>query len=64
MTEMGNNYGEVSDHPLNANKKSLWSRYFQDQEIWVEIEKDIKRTRVDMQFFIDARDPSKRHLKE
>ena len=63
-TDIGNDYGEVSDHPLNANKTSLWSQYFQDQEIWVEIEKDIKRTRVDMGFFIDARDPSKRHLKD
>ena len=52
----------VSDHPLNVNNSSLWSRYFCDQEIWIEIEKDIRRTRTDMSFFTDARDPTKRHL--
>jgi len=64
ITEIGQVYGEVSDHPLNVRSSSLWSRYFQDQEIWIEIEKDIRRTRTDMSFFTDARDPTKRHLKE
>lgn len=64
VTDIGQEYGEVSDHPLNVKNTSLWSRYFCDQNIWVEIEKDIRRTRTDMGFFFDARDPSKRHLKD
>ena len=32
--------------------------------IWQEIEKDIRRTRTDMQFFTDAFDPSQREQKD
>jgi hypothetical protein len=63
-TDLGKDYGNVSDHPLNNTNKSLWSQYFADQEIWIEIEKDVRRTRTDMSFFTDARDPTKRHLTE
>jgi hypothetical protein len=27
-TETGQDYGNVSDHPLNIHNTSLWSRYF------------------------------------
>lgn len=47
----------MTDHPLNTQDESLWNRYFVDQELWVEIEKDVRRTRSDMEFFTDARDP-------
>lgn len=63
-TKVGKEYRFVSDHPLNKDNNSLWSRYFADQEIWIEIEKDIRRTRTDMSFFTDARDPTKKHLTE
>lgn len=46
------------DHPLSIAKRSLWNQYFHDNVIWQEIEKDIRRTRVDMQFFTDAYDPA------
>ena len=29
-TEIGHEYGNVSDHPLNVKSSSLWSRYFGD----------------------------------
>lgn len=57
-------YGPVRDHPLNTTNKSDWGRYFADQALWVEIEKDIKRTRNDMEFFTSSKDPKFRHMKE
>ena len=62
LTPNGLDYGSVQDHPLSQKSNSLWSQYFADLEIWIEIEKDIRRTRTDLNFFTDARDPSKRHL--
>jgi hypothetical protein len=64
LSDIGKSYGKVEDHPLNNDDKSDWSKYFEDLALWVEIEKDIKRTRNDMEFFSSARDPSKRHFKE
>jgi len=32
------------DHPLNIGQESKWGRYFQDQGLWEEIDKDVKRT--------------------
>jgi hypothetical protein len=29
-TKVGKEYGLVSDHPLNKDNSSLWSRYFAD----------------------------------
>ena len=49
----------VSDHPLNNKAGSLWNKFFKDQELWEEIEKDVRRTRSDMTFFIEAVDPNK-----
>lgn len=62
--EENNNKNYDNDHPLSVKKKSLWNQYFQDNIIWQEIEKDIRRTRTDMQFFTDAYDDSRRHEKE
>jgi hypothetical protein len=47
----------ITDHPLSVSKDSLWNKFFKDQELWEEIEKDVKRTRSDMIFFIEAVDP-------
>ena len=44
------------DHPLSTNEESKWNMYFADQEVWEEINKDIKRTRPDMSFFFMPRD--------
>ena len=60
----GIDYGVVNEHPLNISKKSDWGRYFNDLELWNEIEKDVRRTRTDLNFFTDAYDPAKRKFKE
>ena len=44
------------DHPLSTNTNSVWNTFFKDQELWDEIEKDVKRTRTDMEFFFLALD--------
>ena len=44
------------DHPLSRATESVWNTYFKDQELWDEIEKDVKRTRSDMNFFYLALD--------
>jgi hypothetical protein len=41
----------VQDHPLNRENSSKWNAYFQDQDIWDTINKDVRRTRPDMSFF-------------
>jgi TBC1 domain family member 13 len=48
----------VVDHPLSTNQNSLWNTFFKDQELWDEIEKDVKRTRREMNFFSKAADES------
>lgn len=35
----------------------MWTGYFEDMEIWEEIEKDVKRTRTEMQYFGKALNP-------
>jgi len=42
------------DHPLSVNKNSQWNKFFKDQDLWDEIEKDVKRTRTDLSFFYKA----------
>ena len=54
----------MTEHPLSNAKDSLWGQYFEDQAIWVEIEKDVKRTRTDLDFFTEPVDPSKRKFRE
>ena len=64
MTDIGIYYGKVNEHPLNNSDKSLWGKYFADQGLWIEIEKDVKRTRSDLDFFTDAVDPNNRKFKD
>ena len=40
----------------------MWNQYFKDREIWEEIDKDVKRTRSDMNFFNQPVDQEKAHL--
>ena len=54
---------QMMDHPLSTSKTSVWNTFFKDQEIWDEIEKDVKRTRSDMYYFTTALDP-KRNVSE
>ncbi|KAJ9555634.1 hypothetical protein OSB04_010248 [Centaurea solstitialis] len=39
------------EHPLSLGKTSVWNRFFQDTEIIEQIDRDVKRTHPDMQFF-------------
>jgi hypothetical protein len=50
---------KMIDHPLSTAKTSVWNTFFKDQEIWDEIEKDVKRTRSDMYYFCTALDPKR-----
>lgn len=45
------------DHPLSKSKESDWNALFKDLELWDEIEKDTRRTRSEMSFFLEKTDP-------
>ena len=47
------------DHPLSMKQNSTWKQYYDDKALWEEIEKDVKRTRVELAFFMQAVDPSR-----
>ncbi|CAM8985811.1 unnamed protein product [Rhodiola kirilowii] len=42
---------EHEEHPLSLGKNSVWYQYFQDSEIIEQIERDVKRTHPDIEFF-------------
>lgn len=48
---------DASDHPLSTALGSKWKEFYADQQVWEDIEKDIKRTRPDMSFFFQPADP-------
>ncbi|KAB2041185.1 hypothetical protein ES319_D02G130900v1 [Gossypium barbadense] len=39
------------EHPLSLGESSIWNQFFQDTEIIEQIDRDVKRTHPDMQFF-------------
>ncbi|GJN37120.1 hypothetical protein PR202_gb26045 [Eleusine coracana subsp. coracana] len=39
------------EHPLSLGKTSVWNKYFQESEIIEQIDRDVKRTHPEMQFF-------------
>ncbi|KAH9621231.1 hypothetical protein KSS87_005100, partial [Heliosperma pusillum] len=39
------------EHPLSLDQSSVWNLFFQDTEIIEQIDRDVKRTHPDMQFF-------------
>ncbi|KRX94037.1 TBC1 domain family member 13 [Trichinella pseudospiralis] len=39
------------DHPLSAEPNSVWSQYFRDNEVLVQINKDVRRLCPEMSFF-------------
>jgi TBC1 domain family member 13 len=49
----------VVDHPLSRATDSVWNTFYKDQELWDEIEKDVKRTRSDMEYFYLCTDPAR-----
>jgi len=52
------------DHPLSTNQNSTWKRYYDDRLLWEEIEKDVKRTRVELAFFMQAIDPNRNSMED
>lgn len=45
---------EVEDHPLNPNPKSKWQSFFKDNEVLLQIDKDVRRLCPDIAFFGQA----------
>lgn len=45
--------GDVTcgDHPLNVNPDSEWSTFFKDNEVLLQIDKDVRRLYPDISFF-------------
>ncbi|GMI78697.1 hypothetical protein like AT4G13730 [Hibiscus trionum] len=39
------------EHPLSLGESSIWNQFFQDSEIVEQIDRDVKRTHPDMDFF-------------
>lgn len=39
------------EHPLSLGKTSVWNQYFQESEIVEQIDRDVKRTHPEMEFF-------------
>lgn len=42
------------DHPLNPNPSSGWNSYFKDNEVLLQIDKDVRRLCPDISFFQNA----------
>ncbi|XP_039286629.1 TBC1 domain family member 13 isoform X2 [Nilaparvata lugens] len=40
-----------SDHPLNCNPDSLWQTFFKDNEVLLQIDKDVRRLYPEISFF-------------
>ncbi|XP_078603758.1 TBC1 domain family member 13-like [Branchiostoma floridae x Branchiostoma japonicum] len=45
-----------ADHPLNPNPDSQWSQYFKDNDVLLQIDKDVRRLCPDISFFQQATD--------
>lgn len=45
---------EIIDHPLNSGPSSEWDSYFKDNQILVQIDKDVRRLCPDLFFFQKA----------
>lgn len=45
---------EGHDHPLNPNPDSKWQTYFKDNEVLLQIDKDVRRLCPDISFFQQA----------
>lgn len=49
----------MTNHPLSIAANSDWKKFYDDKLLWEEIEKDVKRTRIEMAFFNMALDPNR-----
>lgn len=46
--------GGPTDHPLNISPDSSWSTYFKDNEVLLQIDKDVRRLCPEISFFQSA----------
>jgi len=46
----------IEDHPLNPNPNSNWQNFFKDNEVLLQIDKDVRRLYPDISFFSQACD--------
>lgn len=46
----------TSDHPLSDGPESAWSTFFKDNEVLLQIDKDVRRLCPDISFFQQATD--------
>eukprot|EP00088_Acartia_fossae_P024788 TRINITY_DN2566_c0_g1_i2.p1 TRINITY_DN2566_c0_g1~~TRINITY_DN2566_c0_g1_i2.p1 ORF type:complete len:385 (-),score=51.57 TRINITY_DN2566_c0_g1_i2:465-1619(-) len=44
----------IEDHPLNPNPNSNWQHFFKDNEVLLQIDKDVRRLYPDISFFSQA----------
>merc|ERR1719369_2018055 len=44
----------VEDHPLNTNPASQWQSFFKDNDVLLQIDKDVRRLCPDLTFFQQA----------
>jgi hypothetical protein len=49
---------------LSTNNDSSWKKFYEDKIICEEIEKDVKRTRVELSFFYMALDSNRVSLED
>lgn len=47
---------KCEDHPLNPNPDSQWQSFFKDNEVLLQIDKDVRRLCPDISFFSQATD--------
>ncbi len=47
---------QCEDHPLNPNPESQWQSFFKDNEVLLQIDKDVRRLCPDISFFSQATD--------
>ncbi|XKL69612.1 hypothetical protein PGB90_007381 [Kerria lacca] len=50
----GSDNDGICDHPLNTNPSSKWNTYFKDNEILLQIDKDVRRLSPEISFFQQA----------
>lgn len=52
----GDNRNEQPDHPLSENPSGAWNTFFKDNEVLLQIDKDVRRLCPDISFFQQATD--------
>lgn len=49
---------------MSTKTDSKWKKFYDDKDLWEEIEKDVKRTRVELAFFMQAVNPDKNSMED